>query len=138
MTAKQYSYSALGQPTMLLYGNQQAIQINKPTYSEEGIQFLQVGIDEWMEASRELKDASSLKLYFYLCSNMNGLQKALSPADICNKTGMARSSYQEAKKKLIEKGYLSEYKPTGKMNYTLMMFYTNPRLNPYFVKEEGE
>ena len=95
-------------------------------------QYVQVGYDEWTEASRNLKKKCSLQLYLYLSSNMDGSQWALSPSDICSKTGMARSSYHEAKKELIDKGYMYEHKKDGKtLLYDCYDFYTSPKLNPH-------
>ena len=132
MATKQKAYIQPNQTTMYLYENQAAYTVNKDDYKEKNIRFLQVGYDEWTEASRNLKKKCSLQLYLYLSSNMDGSQWALSPSDICSKTGMARSSYHEAKKELIDKGYMYEHKKDGKtLLYDCYDFYTSPKLNPH-------
>lgn len=134
MTAKQTKYCVPGQPPIDLYANQQAVIIHKSNYKEESKRFIQVGYDEFFEACRILKDAT-LKLYMYLCSNMDGFQMALSPASVCTNTGLSRKSYYNSKKELIEYGYMVEHKANGTTQlYDCVEFYTNPELNPYYQR----
>lgn len=130
MSVKQTKYCAPGQPPMMLYPNQSAVVIHKPNYSQDKIQYLQVGIEEWMEAQRNLKP-KSFTLYLYLCSNMDGLQKAFSPADVYNKTKISKKSFYNAVDELMEKGYLIKHEKNGKtLHYNCYEFYTSPELNP--------
>lgn len=130
MSVKQTKYCTPGQPPMKLYPNQSAIVIHKPNYSQDKIQYLQVGIEEWMEAQRNLRP-KSFTLYLYLCSNMDGLQKAFSPADVYNRTKISKKSFYNAVDELIEKGYLIKHEKNGKtLLYNCYEFYTDPKLNP--------
>lgn len=134
MTAKQNRYSIPGQPTIDLYTNQQVVIIHKSNYKDDDKRFIQIGYDEYFQACRILKD-STLKLYMYLSANMDGFQMALSPADICTKTGLSRKSYYNSKKELIENGYMIEHKANGKTQlYDCVEFYTNPELNPDYQR----
>lgn len=87
---------------MVTYPNQKIIHINKGEYTQN---YLTVGIDEWIEASKVLKP-NTFKVYLYLCSNANGFDLALSRQDIINKLGISLDSYKRAIKELTDKKYI--------------------------------
>lgn len=49
---------------------------------------------------------SGFKLYCYLCNNQKGYTMDLYPCDFCNIANVSNSTYQDAFKELVEKGYL--------------------------------
>ena len=82
--------------------------------------FLGIKNDNWKAACRDLRPHAFV-LYLYLASNANGYQLALSPEAIRREIGMARSTYHDQFKILVDKGYLIQ---TGANAYT---FYEVPR-----------
>lgn len=68
-----------------------------------------VGIDEIREAAKNLTP-SGLKLYLYFVENENGWEFNLSPKDFQKNYDVAESTYRNAKKELIDKGYIVEEK----------------------------
>ena len=84
------------------YPNQRTVKINREKIKND---FLGIKNANWMAAARNLS-ASALKLYMYFASNKNGFSLALSPKAIENQIGMARSTYCDQFKILLEKGYL--------------------------------
>lgn len=114
------------QKDVTLYKNQPLVIIHKPEYDGN---YLQVGIDEWLYAKTMLKDAA-FTLYLYFASNKNNYRKSGSPQDFCNKTGMCRKSYYNARNELEEKGFINISKAKGTREYDVIDFYTNPSLNP--------
>lgn len=101
MNTKQYLATYYSSP------NQKIGVIVKPKYKEKGMKFMLVGIDEIREAATTLSP-SALKLYLYFVENENGWEFALSPQDFLNTYKISESSYRNAKKELIEKGYIIE------------------------------
>ena len=87
---------------MVIYPNQKIIHINKGDYTQN---YLTVGIDEWIEASKVLK-SNTFKVYLYLCGNKDGLDLALSRQDVINKLGISLDSYKRAIKELTDKKYI--------------------------------
>ena len=87
---------------MVTYPNQKIIHINKGEYTQN---YLTVGIDEWIEASKVLKP-NTFKVYLYLCSNADGFDLALSRQDVINKLGISLDSYKRAIKELTDKKYI--------------------------------
>ena len=87
---------------MSTYPNQKIIHINKNRYKAN---FLQVGIDEWQEAFKELKP-STFAIYLYLASNADGFDLALSQKAIENALGIKKTAYHNAIAELKEKGYI--------------------------------
>ena len=81
--------------------------------------FLGIKNENWKSACRDLRPHAFV-LYLYLASNANGYQLALSPEAIRREIGMARSTYHDQFKILIDKGYLVQ---TGGNTYT---FYETP------------
>lgn len=67
--------------------------------------FLGIKNENWQAASRDL-GAHALQLYLYLASNANNFDLALSPVAVNNAIGMARSTYHDQFRKLVQKGYL--------------------------------
>ncbi len=49
---------------------------------------------------------NAFKLYCYLCNNADGYSMDLYPCDFCNVANVSNSTYQDAFKELVEKGYL--------------------------------
>lgn len=82
--------------------NQKVVRINKPRYRDN---FLQVGIDEWQTAFKELKP-STFAVYLYLASNADGFNLALSKEAVENAIGIKKTAYHSAIKELEEKGYI--------------------------------
>ena len=87
---------------MVIYPNQKIIHINKGDYTQN---YLTVGIDEWIEASKVLK-SNTFKVYLYLCGNKDGLDLALSRQDVINKLGISLDSYKRAIKEITDKKYI--------------------------------
>ena len=77
---------------MYSYPNQNIIIIHKSSYIRN---FLQIGIDEWQEASKVLTP-SAFKIYLYLASNKNNYTFALSKQDIKDRLGISFTRYYEA------------------------------------------
>jgi len=67
--------------------------------------FLGIKNENWMEASRNLRP-HALLLYLYLAANKDNYKLALSPEAIRQEIGMARSTYHDQFKILVDKGYL--------------------------------
>ena len=89
---------------MISFPNQNIVRINKQTYKRD---FLQIGIDEWQEASKVLTP-SAFKIYLYLASNKNGFELALSKQDIKNELGISFTRFYEAITLLKKHHYLCE------------------------------
>lgn len=87
---------------MKTYPNQKVIHINKNKYSAN---FLQIGINEWQQAYKELKP-STFAIYLYLASNADGFDLALSQQAIENSLGIKKTAYHTAIKELKERGYI--------------------------------
>ena len=102
---------------MTTYPNQKVIYIQKDKCEKD---FLQISIDEWQEAARELSD-SAFKLYLYLGANNNGFKIALSQKAVQDAIGLSKSSYHRAVDELIERGYLISDKHNNEY-----VFMTNP------------
>ena len=84
------------------YANQRMIHIHRERATSD---FLGIKNENWQAASRDL-GAYALQLYLYLAANANNFNLALSPADIRQSIGMARSTYRDQFDKLVDKGYL--------------------------------
>lgn len=82
--------------------NQKIVIINKPSYKRD---FLQIGIDEWQEAYKNLKP-TSFAIYLYLASNMHGYHFELSKAAIENALNIKKTAYYTAIDELEKQGYL--------------------------------
>lgn len=87
---------------METYPNQNRVLIHKNRYKKD---FLQIGIDEWQEASKCLTP-SAFKIYLYLAGNSDGFTLALSKQDIQNKLNISFTRYYEAIALLKKKKYL--------------------------------
>lgn len=87
---------------METYPNQKIIRIRKQKYKDN---FLQIGIDEWMEASKKLT-FSAFKIYLYLSGNANGFNLALSKQAIENDLCIKKTAYYDAIKELESLGYI--------------------------------
>lgn len=126
MTAKKTVLAPPNQPWVTVYGNQKLIIVNKPKYENN---YLQVGNDEWMQAARDLKPNTTL-LYFYMASNKDKYNFALSQRAVENAIGISRSTYLKAVNELIEKGYLIEREVKNvhdDVEYKTFDFYTTPQ-----------
>lgn len=84
------------------YPNQRTINVHKVKLNGD---FLGIKNDVWKAACKDLRPHAFV-LYLYLAANSNGYQFALSPADVLETIGMARSTYHDQFKILINKGYL--------------------------------
>ena len=87
----------------MTYPNQRLIKVNREKATSD---FLGIKNENWQAASRDL-GAHALQLYLYLASNANGFTLALSPTAIERAIGMARSTYHDQFRKLLNKGYLT-------------------------------
>ena len=96
--------------------NQRTVKITREPVKTD---FLGIKNENWKSACRDLRPHAFV-LYLYLASNANGYQLALSPEAIRREIGMARSTYHDQFKILIDKGYLVQ---TGGNTYT---FYETP------------
>ncbi|MGN0443257.1 MAG: hypothetical protein ACI4F5_01410 [Acutalibacteraceae bacterium] len=84
------------------FPNQRMINIHREPLDKD---FLGIKNESWMAASRDL-GATALRLYLYLAANANNFTLALSPTDIRQSIGMARSTYRDQFQILVDKGYL--------------------------------
>lgn len=110
---------------MISFPNQNRVLIHKNRYRGD---FLQIGIDEWQEASKELTP-SAFKIYLYLAGNADGFFLALSKQDIKNRLNISFTRYYEAINLLQRKKYLCK-----DVNNTLH-FFTTP--NPKFESQHS-
>ena len=86
----------------ITFPNQRRINIHREPLDKD---FLGIKNESWMAASRDL-GATALRLYLYLAANANNFTLALSPTDIRQEIGMARSTYRDQFQILVDKGYL--------------------------------
>ena len=107
------------------YPNQNIVKIHKQSYKRD---FLQIGVEEWQQASKDLTP-SAFKIYLYLASNANNYNLALSKQDINNKLGISFTRYYEAISLMKKLHYLC----SEGGNY--LHFFLKP--NPEFEKEHG-
>lgn len=84
------------------YPNQRIVRVHRERAAKD---FLGIKNENWMAASRIL-GATALRLYLYLAANADNYTFALSPAAIARDIGMARSTYGDQFKKLVNMGYL--------------------------------
>ena len=84
------------------YPNQRIVRVHRERAVKD---FLGIKNENWMAASRVL-GATALRLYLYLAANADNYTFALSPAAITRDIGMARSTYGDQFKKLVNMGYL--------------------------------
>lgn len=99
------------------YPNQRLVRVHRERAAKD---FLGIKNENWMAASRIL-GAPALRLYLYLAANADNYTFALSPAAITRDIGMARSTYGDQFKKLVNMGYLV---PAGGNTYD---FYEVPQ-----------
>ena len=99
------------------YPNQRLVRVHRERVAKD---FLGIKNENWMAASRVL-GATALRLYLYLAANADNYTLALSPAAITRDIGMARSTYGDQFKVLVNMGYLV---PAGGNTYD---FYEVPQ-----------
>lgn len=99
------------------YPNQRLVRVHRERVAKD---FLGIKNENWMAASRVL-GATALRLYLYLAANADNYTLALSPATITRDIGMARSTYGDQFKVLVNMGYLV---PAGGNTYD---FYEVPQ-----------
>ena len=92
-------------PTMS-FPNQRLVCVHRERASSN---FLGIKNTNWQAASRDL-GAHALQLYLYLAANADKYTFALSPTAIRQSIGMARSTYHDQFRKLVDKGYLVQSK----------------------------
>ena len=97
--------------------NQYIVKINKHPYEKN---FLQIGIDEWMEASKVLSKAE-FQFYLYLAGNRNGYPLELSRKYVMEKLDICETTYKKLVGSLKKAGYLIETSPNH------LSFYTTPQ-----------
>ena len=83
-------------PTMS-FPNQRLVRVHRERATSD---FLGIKNANWQAASRDL-GAHALQLYLYLASNADNYTLALSPAAVRQSIGMARSTYHDQFRKLI-------------------------------------
>lgn len=101
------------------FPNQRVIKINREKANSD---FLGIKNSNWQAAARNLTP-HAMMLYFYLASNANNYELALSPAAIRQAIGMARSTYHDQFNVLVDKGYLVQ------TNGNTFQFYETPHLS---------
>ena len=82
--------------------NQLTVKIQKPQYKEK---FLQIGIDEWIYASKKFPPAT-FKLYLYLAGNKDKFSLELSQQAVENAIGIKKTAYHDGLNELKDAGYL--------------------------------
>lgn len=82
--------------------NQLTVKIQKPQYKEK---FLQIGIDEWIYASKKFPPAT-FKLYLYLAGNKDNFSLELSQQAVENAIGIKKTAYHDGLNELKNAGYL--------------------------------
>lgn len=82
--------------------NQLTVKIQKPQYKEK---FLQIGIDEWIYASKKFPPAT-FKLYLYLAGNKDNFSLELSQQAVENAIGIKKTAYHDGLNELKDAGYL--------------------------------
>lgn len=101
------------------FPNQRVIKINREKAVSD---FLGIKNSNWQAAARNLTP-HAMMLYFYLASNANNYELALSPAAIRQAIGMARSTYHDQFNVLVDKGYLVQ------TSGNTFQFYETPHLS---------
>lgn len=92
------------------------IIVNKGVYEEND---LQISNDEWQEARRSMT-YSEFTLYLYLAGMKNGYNAMPTQKEFEEITGIKKTAYYDAIKRLKEMGYLVQ------MQDNLSMFYCRP------------
>lgn len=105
--------------------NQLTVKIQKPQYKEK---FLQIGIDEWIYASKKFPPAT-FKLYLYLAGNKDNFSLELSQQAVQNAIGIKKTAYHDGLNELKEAGYLKPLKGN--------LWSFSPRI-PEAEKENGD
>lgn len=112
-----------------VYQNQKHVIVNKPPKYDNN--FMQVGNDEWMTVAKNFKP-TTLMLYLYMASNMNGWEFALSPKAVKDAIGMSEGAYRSAVKELEEAGYLVDSGIDNKkiygVDFKTYTFHTTPQV----------
>lgn len=98
---------------MFSYPNQYKIIIEKKIEKEDI--FIMLSWKEYCQAAKELSP-SALNLFMYLAKNQDGYEFWLSPKDYYTTFGVTEKTYRNAKRELIDKGYLKE-KDTNKITF---------------------
>lgn len=106
--------------------NQRTVTVKREQVKSD---FLGIKNDNWKAAARNMRPHAFL-LYIYFASNADGYTFALSPEAIRKEIGMARSTYHDQFKILVDKGYLVQ---TGGNTYT---FYETPQPRPPLQEEQ--
>lgn len=88
--------------------NQKTILIER-TSDKVTRDYFKVSNENLAEALSNL-NPSAFKLWVYFADNMNGYKEELYPINVCQLTGIGRSTYTRAFKELEGKGYLIQSK----------------------------
>lgn len=97
-------YSLERRCSNMAYANQKTIRIFKEKCDKDNI-YSVINNNALQSAMIDLKKSGAFKLWVYLSKNQNGFDLELSAAE-CQKWGIKESSYHNAVKELIYKGYL--------------------------------
>lgn len=90
---------------MVSYPNQKLYHIKKKI--EEGDIFIMLKWEDYTSAARELSP-SALNLYMYLAKNQDDYNFYFSSADYCSTFQVVDKTFRNARKELMNKGYLKE------------------------------
>ena len=93
----------------ITFPNQRMVRVHRERAASD---FLGIKNENWQAASRDL-GAHALQLFLYLASNANNYTVALSPVAVRLAIGMARSTYHDQFRKLINFGYIVPTKGNG-------------------------
>ena len=93
----------------ITYPNQRLVRVHRERATTV---FLGIKNENWQAASRTL-GATALRLYLYIAANADNFELALSPAAIERDIGMARSTYHDQFRKLINFGYIVPTRGNG-------------------------
>ena len=84
--------------------NQKIIIVDKSP-ADKNHKYSTINLEAWKNAMSKLNN-TTYKLWDYIMFNQNKYKFALSAVDFCNLSGACRSTYKNAVRELIEKGFL--------------------------------
>lgn len=86
--------------------NQDVVTVKKETCNKDNL-YATINIRAIQLAMKDLTNAE-FQVWLYFAKNQAGYTFAVSPADALNEFGISKDTFQKSKKKLKEKGYLTE------------------------------
>lgn len=106
----------------MTYPNQNTIIVYK---KNSGGVFIMLDWEDLAMAARDLTPVG-FKLYLYLAKNQDNYQLNFSSKDFCKTLDVSDRSFRDAKKLLIQKGYLQELE-NNKINFCTRPVYLNKK-----------